>query len=116
MPYNMELEQRLDRFTDRLGKFTKKKMFGGICYLMNGNMVFGIHRQSLVIRTSTERAEELLKGEHVSLFDMTGRPMKGWLLISPNGLETEEKILELLNLCIEYVSILPKKVGKLETK
>jgi TfoX/Sxy family transcriptional regulator of competence genes len=69
MPYNIDLEQRLDQLADHLGKFTKKMMFGGVGYLLNGNMVFSIHKQSLVIRTPLERAEEMLKSDAVSLSD-----------------------------------------------
>ena len=109
MPYNLELEKRLDKLIAQPGTFTKKKMFGGVGYLIRGNLVFGIHRQSLVIRTSPERAEELLKRDWVSIFDITGRPMKGWLMVSPDGLKTEKQLSDLLNIAIDYVRSLPRK-------
>jgi hypothetical protein len=109
MPYNLDLEQKLDSLAPRFGALVKKKMFGGIGYLMNGNMVFGIHRQALVLRTSSESTEELLKNEFVSVFEISGRPMKGWLLISLEGLKTEKRLLELLNLAVDYVKTLPPK-------
>ena len=90
MPYNLDLEQRLDTLSPQLGKLYKKKMFGGIGYLLHGNMAFGIHKQFLVVRTSPEQAEELLKKDSVSLFDMTGRTMPGWVTVSPE--ETAEKV------------------------
>jgi TfoX/Sxy family transcriptional regulator of competence genes len=61
VPYNLELEAKIDRLTPDLGSFTKKKMFGGVGYLSNGNMVFGIHKQYLLLRTSPEQGDELLK-------------------------------------------------------
>ena len=57
MAYNVDLEYRIDQLTNRLGEITKKKMFGGIGYLMNGNMCFGIHKEFLIIRTSSERQQ-----------------------------------------------------------
>jgi TfoX/Sxy family transcriptional regulator of competence genes len=109
MAYNIDLEDRIDRLKDRLGEIAKKKMFGGIGYLMNGNMCFGIHKESLVMRTSVEKAVELLKNEYFAPFDITGRPMKGWLLVSPDAVETEDQLLEMLRLGISFVKTLPKK-------
>jgi TfoX/Sxy family transcriptional regulator of competence genes len=109
MPYNLDLEDRIDRLKDRLGKIVKKKMFGGIGYLMNGNMCFGIHKESLVLRTSPEEAEELMRSEYVTPFDITGKPMKGWLLVSPDVLETDDQLLDMLRLGVSFAETLPKK-------
>ena len=109
MPYNLALEKRLDRLSVPLGSFTKKTMFGGVGYLLKSNMAFGIHKQSLVVRTSEERAGELLKKEHVSVFDMTGRPMKGWLLVSSEGLKSDRQLSDYLNLALEFARNLPAK-------
>ena len=49
MAYNLDLEQRIDKMIDRLGDITKRKMFGGIGYLLNGNMCFGIHKEYLIL-------------------------------------------------------------------
>jgi len=109
MGYNQDLEDKIDRLTDRLGTIAKMKMFGGIGYLINGNMCFGIHKESLVLRTSSEKAEELLRSEYVTPFDITGRPMKGWVLVSPDVLETEDQLLDMLRLGVSFAETLPKK-------
>ncbi|MBI4284547.1 MAG: TfoX/Sxy family protein [Chloroflexi bacterium] len=109
MPYDLDLEQRLDRFAAQLGATTKKRMFGGVAYLLNGNMAFGIHKQSLVIRTSPECAEKLLKRDNVSLFDITGKPMKGWLLVAPGEFGSDKQISDLLDMAVNYVKGLPSK-------
>jgi TfoX/Sxy family transcriptional regulator of competence genes len=59
VPYNLELEAKIDRLTPDLGSFTKKKMFGGVGYLSNGNMVFGIHKQYLLLRTEKQLTDLL---------------------------------------------------------
>ena len=109
MGYNQDLEDKIDRLIDRIGELAKKKMFGGIGYLANGNMCFGIHKESLVIRTSPKQAEELLRSEYIAPFDITGKPMKGWLLVSPDVLETDDQLLDLLRLGVSFVETLPKK-------
>ena len=109
MPYNLDLEYRIDQLIGRFGMITKKKMFGGVGYLMNGNMCFGIHKESLVLRTSSEKADELLRSEYITPFDITGRPMKGWVLVSPDMLETEDQLLDTLKLGISYTDTLPSK-------
>jgi TfoX/Sxy family transcriptional regulator of competence genes len=107
MPCNLDLEAKIDRLTPELGSFTKKKMFGGVGYLSNGKMVFGIHKQYLFLRTSPEQGEELLKRGSVKPFDMTRRPMKGWILVSPESLRTEKQLTDLLNMAVNHAKTLP---------
>ena len=109
MPYNLELEKKIDRQAADLGIDDKKKMFGGIGYMIKGNMAFGIHKQWLILRTSQELAEEWLKKEGVKVFDITGRPMKGWLMIDPVSLKTDKQLLDVLNMGLEFVKTLPQK-------
>jgi TfoX/Sxy family transcriptional regulator of competence genes len=109
MAYNLDLEDRIDRLKNRLGDISKKRMFGGVGYLMNGNMCFGIHQESLILRTSHQKAEELMKSEYFTPFDITGKPMKGWVLVSPDLLDTDDQLMEMLMLCIDFVKTLPKK-------
>jgi TfoX/Sxy family transcriptional regulator of competence genes len=91
MSYDLDLELRLDQLVPRFGNLSKKKMFGGVGYLMNGNMAFGIHNQSLVVRLSPDREAELLKRKPASTFDITGKPMKGWVACRDGGLEDRER-------------------------
>ena len=84
-------------------------MFGGIRYLMNGNMAFGIHKDALVARVTPDQVDKLLKQDFVRVFDITGRPMAGWLLISPEGVRTDESLMRLLQLAVDYVKTLPQK-------
>ena len=109
MGYNQDLEDKIDRLIDRIGEIAKKKMFGGIGHLNNGNMCFGIHKESLVLRTSPEKAEELMRSEYVTPFDITGKPMKGWVLVSPDVLETDDQLLDMLRLGVSFTETLPKK-------
>jgi TfoX/Sxy family transcriptional regulator of competence genes len=109
MGYNRDLEDRIDHLRGGLGAITKKKMFGGVGYLINGKMCFGIHQEFLVLRVSPEKAAELMKSEYVTPFDITGRPMKGWILVSPDILESEKQLLDTLMLGFNFAKTLPKK-------
>ena len=109
MPYDASLERRIDGLTAQLGPVTKKKMFGGVGYLVNGNMCFGIHKDRLILRTSAEAAEELLRDEHFKVFDMTGRPMPGWLSISPEAAKSDGQLLSILRQGFQYAEKLRAK-------
>ena len=109
MGYNQDLEDAIDRLIDRLGDIAKKRMFGGVGYLINGNMCFGIHKESLVLRTSPEKAEEMMKSEYVTPFDITGKPMKGWVMIDKATLRTARDYRRWLDRGLAFARSLPRK-------
>ena len=109
MGYNLDLEERIDRLVDRLGKIVKKRMFGGVGYLIKGNMCFGIHKEFLILRTAPKKAVKIMKNKYFSPFDINGKPMKAWVLVSPDVLETEEQLLDILTLGVSYAKTLPKR-------
>jgi TfoX/Sxy family transcriptional regulator of competence genes len=85
MPYSEKIEKRIDKATASWRALEKKKMFGGICYLTAGNMCFGIYKDFLIVRLGEGAAAHEAK-KHVRPFDITGRPMKGWLMVAEEGL------------------------------
>jgi TfoX/Sxy family transcriptional regulator of competence genes len=109
MPYNLDLEYRIDKLSGQFGEVAKKKMFGGICYLLNGNMCFGIYKEYLIVRTSAEKAKELLTSEYITPFNITGKPMKGWVMVSPDYVETDAQLVTMLKLGVDFVKGLPGK-------
>jgi TfoX/Sxy family transcriptional regulator of competence genes len=109
MPYNLDLEYRIDKLSRQFGEVAKKKMFGGICYLLNGNMCFGIYKEYLIVRTSAEKAKELLTSEYITPFNITGKPMKGWVMVSPDYVETDAQLVTMLKLGVDFVKGLPGK-------
>ena len=66
---------------------TRKKMFGGTCHLINGNMMCGVYKDCLVLRLGEGLAAKALKEPHVRPFDVTGKPMKGWVMVEKGGFE-----------------------------
>jgi hypothetical protein len=109
MPYDTELEKRIDRLVPAPERLEKKKMFGGVGYLLQGKMAFGIHKQALIIRTRPEQASEWIESGSALPFDITGRPMKGWAMFSPQKISGDRQLLNMLAASLEYVRALPEK-------
>ena len=109
MAYDEKLEMRLDELVAKRKGFSRKKMFGGIAYMLNGNMCFGIHKDKLVLRMDEESSIKALKSKYADPFDITGRPMKGWVMVSQQGLKTKDSLKSWTEMAIKFVRILPKK-------
>jgi hypothetical protein len=109
----MAFDDRLaDRVRTQLGKRTglsEKKMFGGLAFLLNGNMCCGVHGGDLIVRLDPEATAAALTRPHTRVFDLSGRPMKGWILVGPGGLGDEQALAEWVRTAVEYASALPKK-------
>ena len=101
-----------DRIRRRLGKragLTEKKMFGGFAFLLRGNMCCGVHGQDMIVRLDPEQSDKALREPHARVFDLTGRPMKGWLLVGPKGLASEADLGRWVDVAAGYAESLPAK-------
>lgn len=72
-------------------------MFGGVCHLLNGNMFGGVYKDKLILRLGVDETEKALKQKYIVPFDITGKPMKGWVMVEKKGFLTEEKLNTRLN-------------------
>jgi hypothetical protein len=84
-------------------------MFGGVGFLLNGNLLVGIWKDSLVVRLGPEDGEVALREPNVRVFDITGRPMKGWVLVDPEGVEDDPQLKGWIERAMKFVRTLPKK-------
>lgn len=84
-------------------------MFGGLCFFLHGNLLVGIWKQSLIARVGAERAVSALQADFVRKFDVTGKPMKGWVLIDPEGVDEDAELERWIEAAWEYVVQLPPK-------
>lgn len=109
MAYSAELEQCIDRLLIEWQNIEKKKMFGGVCYLLAGNICFGIWQNNVIVRTDVANAANQLLREHVRPFDVTGRPMKGWLLIAAAGCADDATLYSWLLMGQQFAATLPEK-------
>jgi hypothetical protein len=109
MAYSHALAERVQSAIGKRRDVVEKKMFGGVVFLLRGNMLVGIWKKSLIVRLGPERAAEALEREHVRRFDVTGRPMKNWIMVDPDGLETDAELAEWIEQAKEFVETLPAK-------
>ena len=109
MPYNKELESRIKKSVSRWKGTDDKKMFGGVCHLLNGNMFCGVHKEFLILRLGTDKAEGALKLPHVRPFDITGKPMQGWVMVKEDGFKNDKELKGWLDDAKNFVKTLPKK-------
>ena len=109
MAYDLGLAARCDDFLLEHSMVSQKKMFGGIAYLLNGNMAFGIHKDHLMVRVGPDAYDALMERPETAPFDLTGRNMTGWLLVSPEGLEEETQLKSWIEKGIHFAEKLPPK-------
>jgi TfoX/Sxy family transcriptional regulator of competence genes len=105
-------EQLAERVREALGGvdgLTEKRMFGGLAYLLNGNMSVGVHGEDLIVRLAPEQTEEALAEPGVRVFDMTGRPMKGWVLVGPEATASEDALGSWVTRGLDFAESLPPK-------
>jgi len=109
MPYNEELESRIKKFVSGWKGADDKKMFGGVCHLLNGNMFCGVYKDFLILRLGPDRAEEVLKLPIAQAFDITGKKMSGWVMLDPEGYKRDDELKFWLAEAKKFVKTLPKK-------
>jgi hypothetical protein len=111
MPYSQSLADRIRTLLGRRRGLEEKKMFGGVGFLLHGNMLVGVWQTSLVARVGPDAYETSLKLPHARQFDITGRPMKGWILVAAEGVDDDETLLAWIDRATEFVNRLPTKAA-----
>ncbi len=110
MAFDNKLAERIRKRLGKRAGLTEKKMFGGIAFLLNGNMCCGVHGQEMIVRLDPEETDKALSLRNTRVFDLSGgRPMKGWILVQPKGLATEDALAKWVGVAVKYASSLPAK-------
>ena len=109
MAFDESLAARIRQALARKKGVEEKKMFGGIGFLLHGNMLVGVRKDSLVVRLGEKEGEEALKEPHVKEFDITGRPMRNWVLVGPEGVQDDEQLSAWIQRAVKFVGKLPAK-------
>ncbi|CAM2010494.1 TfoX/Sxy family protein [Acanthopleuribacter pedis] len=112
MAYDADLAVRIEAVLHGREAFSQRKMFGGVAYMLNGNMCVGIHKDWLVVRLAPETAASLLDQPGVKPFDITGRPMKGWLLVAREAMGEAAQLSAWIERAETFVAGLPPKKPK----
>lgn len=109
MAYDERLADRVREALADRPNLTEKKMFGGIGFMLSGNMATGVSGGDLIVRLDPEEGEKALDEPGVRMFDRTGRPMTGWLLVEPEAIETEDGLRRWVDRGAAFAESLPPK-------
>jgi hypothetical protein len=109
MAYSEALAGRIRLALERKKGIGEKKMFGGVGFLLHGNILVGVWKDSLIARLGPDEGEVALREPHVREFDITGRPMKGWVLVEPAGAESDDQLQGWIEQAWAFVRTLPAK-------
>jgi TfoX/Sxy family transcriptional regulator of competence genes len=109
MAFNEALAERIRHGLVRKKGIEDRKMFGGIGFLLHGNMLVGVWKNSMIVRVGADSYDEALLEAHVREFDITGKPMKGWLMVEPQGVEDDGQVKAWLQRAVKFVGKLPAK-------
>ena len=81
----------------------EKKMFGGLCFLLNGKLLVGVFKDTLLVRLGPEGARSALTKPHVRVMELSSRPMKGWVVVEPEGIDSDRQLKKWARQAIEFV-------------
>lgn len=109
MPFDESLANRLRPLLPRRAGFVEKKMFGGLGYLWHGNLCVCVWKQFLITRVGLEQYQTVLSEPHVVEFDVTGKPMRGWVMIEPEGVARDTDLQAWVERAVDFVRTLPPK-------
>ena len=109
MAFSESLAERIRQALAQMRCVTEKKMFGGVGFLLNGNLLVGVWKHSLIVRLGPDEGEAALREPNVKEFDITGRPMKGWVLVEPAGVEDDDQLKDWIERALKFVKALPAK-------
>lgn len=109
MAYDEQLAARVrEQLAGKRG-LVERKMFGGLAFLLNGNMSVGVHGGEIIVRIALDQTEAALKEPGTRIFDITGRPMKGWLMVGGAGIARPEELAKWVGRGVAFAASLPKK-------
>ena len=109
MALNETLAARIRKHTGKRSGLVEKKMFGGLAFLLKGNMSVGVHGDEMIVRIDPVETDAALKQKHVRIFDITGKPMKGWILVDAKGLADDKSLAKWIDTGVAYAQSLPPK-------
>ena len=109
MAYDEGLAERIRAVLEERGAVSERRMFGGLAFLVRGHMAVGIVKDELMVRVGPESYAGALSEPHARAMDFTGRPMKGLVFVSPEGLEADEDLQRWIERGLDYAASLPAK-------
>lgn len=109
MAYDEKLAKRVRDLLAKTPGYSERKMFGGLCFMLNGNMACGIVKDELMVRLAPDSYEKGLARPHARPMDFTGRPMKGMLYVGPAGIKDDAALADWVEGAAAFAEGLPPK-------
>ena len=109
MAYDERLVSRIRRLLKGRKQMTEREQFGGIGFLVRGNMACGVLGEDLLVRVGPDAHQAALADHHARPFALTGKPSRGWVLVGPPGLQTEAGLRRWVDLGLRFAQSLPPK-------
>ena len=109
MAYDQEAAQRVRELISKQPGYVEKKMFGGIGFMLHGNMACGINKDDLIVRVGLDNYSNAVIRPHARPFDITGRPMTGWVAVAPSALARDATLKAWVVESVSFALSLPKK-------
>jgi hypothetical protein len=109
MPYNTGLA---DDIRARIGShpsLTEREMFGGIAFMINGNLAVGVSGEELMVRVGKDAHDEAVALPGARMFDMSARPLRGWVSVAPDGFATDDDFDGWIDRGVSFAETLPPK-------
>jgi len=109
MSYDEKIDRKMYTVVQSWDNIEKKNMFGGTCYMLNGNMFCGVHKEYMILRLGQDNADTALRQAYVRPFDITGKAMKGWVMVNPEGFIHNGELREWIDMAKTFADTLPPK-------
>jgi hypothetical protein len=109
MVYDESLAERIRSRLSRRSDVTEKKMFGGVGFLLCGNVCCGAWKEFLILRLGDDLARQVLSEPHAKPFDITGRPMRGWAMVEPAGWQDDSRLRRWISWAVQFTESLPTR-------
>jgi TfoX/Sxy family transcriptional regulator of competence genes len=112
MAYDLGLADRIRVVLGRSGDFSERKMFGGLCFMVNGHMCCGIVKGDLMLRLTPATATTALREPHTRPMDFTGKPLKSMIYVDAAGIDSDTSLERWVLTAERVARALPNKIGK----
>src|SRR5438045_90294 len=109
MAFDESLATRIRDALARKKNIEEKKMFGCLCFLLNGNGLAGVWKNNFIARLGPDGYDEAILEPHVREFDITGKPMRNWVAVEPAGIEEDDQLTGWIERAMKFVQRLPRK-------
>ena len=109
MAYNEGLAERVRELLAKRKGVTERKMFGGVAFMLNGNMMCGVRNEDLILRLDPEEGDAALERKHTRPFDLSPKPMRGMVMIAEQGCKRSADLKQWIGKAAKFVEALPAK-------